>query len=86
MEENKIKKVYVVIEDDVYDFESKTTCEVFAEYNDALNFVNDRLKVIKEDIDEDMIIDEGIGYYSAYEDGRYSENHYCIYISEKVVQ
>lgn len=81
-------KVYIVSVDEVYDFEKfYHEPRVFAEVNDAISLMNDIVKKFEEENNpDDFIIERDDTSYTAYEDGRYPENHFCVQVYCKEVE
>lgn len=80
-------KVYVVEIDDCFDYESKFTIEIFADYGKALDFYRKKLSDFKESWCDYDTIDETNDYsYLAYDEGWYARDHYSIRIYTKEVQ
>lgn len=80
----KGKEIYVVIVDDIYDYESNVSVFVFASIDDA----RAKLQALKDNAVEensDYIFEEwedGFSYFKEYE---YSVNHYDVRIEKQVI-
>lgn len=83
----KEEKIYLVIEEDCFDFENNQNITVFKEYKDAVYFVQKRIdEVLKKDeyLDFDTV-NKTPTHLEMYNEGEYSENHYNIEIYIKEV-
>ena len=88
-EENKLTTVFVVRIDSTIDCSTDTTMKVFSTREKAKAYfdecvadekANDHLMELN-----DKVIDEEENYFSVYQDGYWSEDHYEISIDERVV-
>lgn len=70
----KEKEVYVVIVDDVYDYENHVSCKVFENKENALAEL-ERLKLKKLDDCKGLVFEEWEDGFSYYIDGDYYFNH-----------
>jgi len=77
--------IWVINFDDVYDFETmEHELEAFSSFQDAKNRFDDIVSDFKQtDFQDGWIEEDGVYNYEAYQDGFYSQNHYCVYL-EKV--
>ena len=83
----KEEKIYLVIEEDCFDFENNQNITVFKEYKDAVYFVQKRIdEVLKNDeyLDFDTV-NKTPTRLKMYNEGEYNENHYNIEIYIKEV-
>lgn len=82
-----MEKVYVVLMEHVSDFERVDfELKIFKEKESAKDYFKAFVGKIKEDYDIlDFVIEEDENSFSAYEDGRYIENHIDIELIEKEI-
>ena len=89
-EENKPISVYVVRSDSILDCSTDTDMKVFSTYEKAKAYfdecvadekANDHLMEL-----DDKVIDEEENYFSVYQEGYWSEDHYEISINEMEVR
>ena len=87
--ENKLTTVFIVRIDSNIDCSTDTTMKVFSTREKAKAYfdecvadekANDHLMEL-----DDKVVDEEENYFSVYQDGYWSEDHYEIEIIEKVV-
>lgn len=84
-----MNKVFVVIIDDVLDYESAITVEVFDTFDKALAYkkdIVDKHKKTSEWADEESVEENDDMYYSHYLEGYYSSDHFDVMIREREVQ
>ena len=88
-EENKLTFVYIVKIDIAFDGSADTDIKVFSTYEKAKAYfdecvadekANDHLMEL-----DDKVIDEEENYFSVYQEGYWSEDHYEISIDERMV-
>lgn len=88
-------KVYVVIEDWAYDYDSGNNVEVYNTRQKALDSLQEKRKSARIDFDlegktdeeiEGIIEEQDESSYTVYEDGYYSKNHISIRIEEKEIK
>lgn len=83
----KEEKIYLVIEEDCFDFENNQNITAFKEYKDAVYFVQKRMdEVLNNDdyLDFDTV-NKTPTRLEMYNEGEYNENHYNIEIYIKEV-
>ena len=83
-------KVYLVIIDDVRDFELTSKFKVFKNSDDAKKYFDNVVAEFKRGtrVNSDRSViegDESKGMFTWYEDGFYNENHYDVLLVEKEV-
>lgn len=83
-------KVYLVIIDDVCDFECTSKFKIFKNPDDAKKYFDNVVAAFKRGtkVNSDRSIiegDESKGMFTWYEDGFYNENHYEVLLVEKEV-
>lgn len=85
-------KVYVVVIDDVYDFECTSKFKVFKNSDDAKKYFDSVVSVFKiehaDDYNSAMSViegDESKGMFTWYEAGTYSQSRFEVTIVEKEV-
>ena len=74
--------VYIITIDEVYDLETfPHEPEVFAVFDDAKRRFDDLVAQTREEFAENEFKElHGGNYYETWEDGRWPENHYGIYV------
>lgn len=80
----KEKEVYVVLVDDVYDYENHVSCEVFASKEDAKKEL-ERFKLSALNDCKGLVFEEWEDGFSYYIDGDYTSNHYDVSIVTKTI-
>lgn len=77
-------KVYLVVIESAYDFETQTRIEAFNEFKKAKNLFNEEVKKARNEIPKKRGIDmeNQEKYHSRWESGFYAKNHITIYINE----
>ena len=87
--ENKLTTVFVVRIDSTIDCSTDTVIKVFSTYEKAKAYFNECVADEKANDHlmelDDKVIDEGENYFSVYQDGYWSEDHYEIVIIERAV-
>ena len=81
-------KVFVVVEDGVYDYEGSTNVQVFDTLEKAEACVADLKKCNEEEcLDEGwvLVVDDK-GEFCFQEDGDYTRNHYLVSVWEREVE
>lgn len=85
-------KVFVVIDESVYQMESDVFVKVFSNYKSAKKYFDDTVKESKEndhlfvDLEnEDLVVEESENSLCAYRDGCYCMDHINISIEEQEV-
>lgn len=83
----KEEKIYLVIEEDCFDFENNQNITVFKEYKDAVYFVQKRIDEIlnNDDYLDFDTVNKTPTRLEMYNEGEYNENHYNIEIYIKEV-
>ena len=79
-----MNKVYLVIYDWSYDFESNNSVVVFSTKDKALKYMNGIIEDIKRDNDYDTF-EEDKDNFSGYNEGFYAEKHDTIRIEETII-
>jgi hypothetical protein len=86
---NNMEKMYVVLMEHISGFERiYFELEIFKEKEkvSAKDYFNDLVKKVKDDyVILDFVIEEEENIFSAYEDGRYIENHIDVELIEKEI-
>ena len=80
----KGKEFYVVIVDNIYDYESNVECFGFASIDDART----KLETLKDNAveeNDDYVLEEWEDGFSYYKDGEYSVDHYDVRIEKQVI-
>ena len=82
-----MEKVYVIVISDVYDMtENSHSPIVFKNREDAIRRFNDIVEAFESeyayDIEDGWEIEKNETSYSAWEEGRYVENHYDVTVYE----
>lgn len=74
--------VYVITIDEVYDFETfDHSPEVYAVFDDAKRRFDDLVAQTREEFAENEFDEsQGDTFYETWENGRWPENHYGIYV------
>jgi len=92
-----MEKVYVLVEDYVYDFEREVKTTIYSTKEKAKKAMENTIKEEKEDswltnyideegnFDNDVVVENGRDSIDIYPDGRASEYETHIYIEEKKV-
>ena len=80
-----MEKVYIVMIENVMDFQKDITFKVFGKYGDAKDY-KDKLVNQLEDVSAYDTIQDEINYFECYNDGYYDEDHYSIDIIEQEVR
>ena len=87
--ENKLTTVFVVRIDSTIDCSTDTVIKVFSTYEKAKAYFNECVADEKANDHlmklDDKVVDEGENYFSVYQDGYWSEDHYEIVIIERAV-
>ncbi len=84
-------KIYIVIVEDVYDFQiTNNKPMAFETYESAKRYFDntvDAFKTVNPIDDDDRFKEESWNnHYEYYEDGRFIENHFCVTIHEIELQ
>lgn len=79
-----MKKVYIVIEDYCIDFEEQRYTTLFSTEEKARDFMNEKIKEIKEESNCDTK-EVNKNSFETYNEGYYSEYHLCVELEEKEV-
>ena len=92
MKRSKKLKVFVVIDESVYQTENDIFVKVFLSYESAKKYFNDTVKESKENDhlfvdleDEDLVVEESENSLCAYRYGCYCTDHISISIEEQEV-
>lgn len=88
-EENKLTTVFVVRIDSTIDCSTDTEIKVFSTYEKAKSYFDECVADEKAndhlmELDDKVVVEEE-NYFSVYQDGYWSEDHYEIEIIERVV-
>ena len=92
MKRSKKLKVFVVIDESVYQMENDVFVKVFSNYKSAKKYFDDTVKERKKndhlfvDLEnEDLVVEESENSLCAYRDGCYCTDHINISIEEQEV-
>ena len=82
-----MEKVFVVVEDSAYDFDTSIRVFVFDSFEKAKAKKEELIEQsgIRDEVDDNYYVAEDEGGYQAYPDGEYCENHYEVNIYEEEV-
>lgn len=77
--------VYEVVIEDCIDGETNTKTELFKTFEDAQEYMNNKIEIFNPEQYGLPLQDKGENFVSYYEDGWYNDNHYDITIFEKEI-
>lgn len=85
MEVIMMNKVYLVLEEYCFDYETSKNITVFSTLEKAQKYAKEMVdRVVKENHFNSGIAENY--YYEGYDEGYYAENHICMYIEVKEVE
>ena len=78
-------RVYEVVVEDCVDGDTTTRTELFKTFEDAQEYMNNKIEMFEEKELDLPLQDKGEKFVSYYKDGWYNDNHYDITIFEKEI-